>query len=599
MNPEQLNQNNPESANDFVTQADTGVLGPVKTENLNPPEQKEGAEQQIKYSKTVVYFEDLLKGGDKELAKLREEKKGETDKKKVEKLNDSIVKIKRAYTGAVSFLKREDTKAAKKIIEEQIAQKKEEVKNAEDLEKDSSYQKLKELLAELEQKEAIQPKPTEQQKKADSAQEYRPQPPVSETTKTRPVVTGDLEKAETVAIVSPLEVTQEIKKPENEPKTESAKAEPKPEVKKPPLESWNELVAKQKEIIEKISTGGLGKQDGEKQKKEISWAMIKAGCEVTGKIFEKESVEIEAEKERQWVLSLQAQIGSPVEPKEAEKRYKEGEEKRLANDKDALSAGYDTIIIGSKLTDEQKRAVIKQGEISIGKRVILEKEDVAMCIRAGLDINNIKRGFLGLSNKITVKHTDKAIGEQTFQDINSLNRFIAEKKREYIKEQAGTASAERKKMIIEQSIEQNVLDTKIKEIYNSFPKISEGSKKTIEAFNGKVETQEQMIDALKMLQAEEDRYRKLAKKIDTGKRSKSKAKAFKALEVGRKKHQNIAKAMVELAETISGRNIYSEADKKVEKDFPNIKAVEKKRFAGQAVQAIIKEILEKNKSKAG
>ena len=64
------------------------------------------------------------------------------------------------------------------------------------------------------------------------------------------------------------------------------------------------------------------------------------------------------------------------------------------------------------------------GEISLGNplnALILNKEDVAILTQAGFNVNEMKRGWLGFSSKIS-------FGKTEFVDLQGLNNFIFSEK---------------------------------------------------------------------------------------------------------------------------------------------------------------------------
>src|SRR3989344_1033996 len=370
--------------------------------------------------------------------------------------------------------------------------------------------------------DATPPEGTEKNATGDPKMDINPPPPIFITQEATaqsslnldfdPIVIGAGETVDQrfgeTQIVSKPEVTGV---PSGEPIPDAiANLEPEKEMESP-VEKWNELIASQKEIIRKILDGELSKEDGEKQKKELSREIIKQGCAITGEDIKTAEDDIKSREDAQWQTSVLSQFPN-----------------------------FNGDINGYKAWQERSFAIDK-------------------------------------------KH---------FDNINQLNNFIAEEKEKYIKKEFEEKYNERKKSDIDQFIEQYVLDQKINELYDGFPKISEESKKVIDTFGGKLETPEQMLKTLGILQNEENRYRELASKIDAAKRPASKQKALKALETRREEHKKLAKAMMELASRISGRDIRSEAEEKVKKDFPGIEESKKKRLIGNAIYKIIEEIAE-------
>lgn len=388
------------------------------------------------------------------------------------------------------------------------------------------------------------------------------------------------------------EETKVVKKENVPAETAPVAPEAKPEVKpENPIAKWNELNARKTEIIKELSKD-LTKEDRKKlqnEMKEVSQDMIKRGCIISGGDIKAEEEQIKKRKEIEWLRYVQTQGG--------EARVKVLEQQMLLNDRKAIAAKYEAIINNlalSGLSDEQKKALLnpEKGELGIGGRIILNKEDVAICLWAGLDVAKMKRSWLGLGASFT-------LGGKKFDDISQLNQFIAQKKEEYIAneylaKESGPKFEERKQEIIEQSIEQVVLDRELKELHDSFPvmEISEGSKDLIKKLGGNFDNLEHMQDALGILQNGEERYRELAEKIDAAKRPASKQKALKALKKWREKHKLLAKAMIELASVILKKDIYEKARQEAEEGFLNLEDSEKKQRIGKAIYVIIKEMAE-------
>ncbi|KKQ21281.1 MAG: hypothetical protein US35_C0027G0012 [Parcubacteria group bacterium GW2011_GWA2_37_10] len=443
--------------------------------------------------------------------------------------------------------------------------------------------------------DATPPEGTEKNATGDPKMDINPPPPIFITQEATaqsslnldfdPIVIGAGETVDQrfgeTQIVSKPEVTGV---PSGEPIPDAiANLEPEKEMESP-VEKWNELIASQKEIIRKILDGELSKEDGEKQKKELSREIIKQGCAITGEDIKTAEDDIKSREDAQWQTSVLSQFPNFNGDING---YKAWQERSFANDKNVVLEWCKGVINGqNNLSPEQRTSLLEKGEIGIGKRIVLEKEDAAVLIKAGIDITKMERGgWFGLG-------VDFTIDKKHFDNINQLNNFIAEEKEKYIKKEFEEKYNERKKSDIDQFIEQYVLDQKINELYDGFPKISEESKKVIDTFGGKLETPEQMLKTLGILQNEENRYRELASKIDAAKRPASKQKALKAIETRREEHKKLAKAMMELASRISGRDIRSEAEEKVKKDFPGIEESKKKRLIGNAIYKIIEEIAE-------
>ncbi len=315
------------------------------------------------------------------------------------------------------------------------------------------------------------------------------------------------EAPETIAATAPESETvaaDALVIPVPERKPIQADTEIKPEAEKTPMEKWDGLIAKQKEIIEKISRGELSKEDGENQKKAVSWEIIKQGCKITGEDFEKAMQDIRDAAEHQFLKSIKAQFKDPGKPEMTDeaalKKYQEGEEKRfIAEGAPVWCKG---IINGeNNLSPEQRKSLLEKGEIGIGGRITLEKEDAAVLIKLGLDITKIKRGGLfGLGANFTIGDETK---KEHFENINELNNYIAEKKQEFFKEEAEKNAKTGKEEIISTAIEQYVLDQKIKELHDNFPVQKESppefSENPNETASLKIESPDERLDKLNQL----------------------------------------------------------------------------------------------------
>lgn len=445
-------------------------------------------------------------------------------------------------------------------------------------------EKLKEKIEALESKS----KPAEKPAKADSAE------PIKEEHTTEYVAQGNLDLDFDPIIVGAGETVDQKFGETQIVSTSDAVVNFEPEK---PIDKWNELVANQKEIIKKISTGELSKEDGERQKKEASWEIIKQGCEITGENFEAAQADIKTREEDQWQTSILSQFPNFSGDINA---YKEWQGRIFANDKKAVATWCEGVIRGqNNLSSEQKTSLLEKGEIGIGSRIVLEKEDAAVLLKSGIDITKAKRK-VGKWYKLWYPWgttVDFTIGEKHFDNINHLNNFIAEEKERHIKEEFEKKYNDRKKEDTDRSIEQYVLEQKAKELHDSFPKqeISEESKKLTEYFGGGLENEEQKKKTLEIFQNQEEECRKLAKKleekIDNPKHAKTKEATTKRLEALLGKHKALARAMIELAGSILGEDIREKAREKVEGDESQKNAPNKSQLIGKAVYEIIKNIV--------
>jgi hypothetical protein len=220
----------------------------------------------------------------------------------------------------------------------------------------------------------------------------------------------------------------------------------------------NDLVAEKKDIETKLSgeTTPEERKELEHQKKEKSLEIIKQECEVLGRDFDKdEKPKLEAKKQSEWERSIIAKFGS-------QEKYKAWEQSHIANNPEALNKRYNDIISGSELlTTKQIERLTKDKEITGAGLINIEfnKEDVAVCLAAGIDITKARFNNFGFSKKIT-------LGDKEFGNINELKDFLVEKKGEYIAKEAEKRSEQRRVLTVDK-FEQTILDGEINELGKS------------------------------------------------------------------------------------------------------------------------------------
>ncbi len=66
------------------------------------------------------------------------------------------------------------------------------------------------------------------------------------------------------------------------------------------VRQWENLLAQREELTKKISSGEITKEEGEKQQRELSWETFRQGCSVLGKEFSKEREAVNKEEAEQW-----------------------------------------------------------------------------------------------------------------------------------------------------------------------------------------------------------------------------------------------------------------------------------------------------------
>ena len=219
---------------------------------------------------------------------------------------------------------------------------------------------------------------------------------------------------------------------------------------------------------------GLSKEEKKKlleNKKEITKKIIRQQCKVLGINFEDVSKEINDEEQRQLKIAFNASYGTDkVGTQEAQETL------MLVKNPKLLDNRYDAILNSnpSFLNDKQKEMLCDPrkngtGEISLGNplnALILNKEDVAILTQAGFNVNEMKRGWLGFSSKIS-------FGKTEFVDLQGLNNFIFSEKKKYIIEEAKKRLELRKQKTIDENIEQNVLDIEVAKLSKEIENIKE------------------------------------------------------------------------------------------------------------------------------
>ena len=194
------------------------------------------------------------------------------------------------------------------------------------------------------------------------------------------------------------------------------------------------------------------------EKRAISDAIIEVASERDGRDIKED---LKVEEQRQFEITL-ASMGKTEE-----------DHKRAVRDK-----YYNEIIQSSSLPEEQKKEIIKSGEMIVGpfyRQIILGREDVATCIMAGVDPLKIKHaGFLGLSKKIRgifIKNEKGEEEEKEAADINKFNEYlITTTGRAIMEKEIKQRIEQRKKQIIEETeIAYFARERIVQKILNSLP----------------------------------------------------------------------------------------------------------------------------------
>jgi hypothetical protein len=140
---------------------------------------------------------------------------------------------------------------------------------------------------------------------------------------------------------------------------------------------------------------------------------------------------------------------------------------------------YDEIIKGSNLSEKQKKEISEHGSIIVSswpKTIELEKGDVAVALKMGIDINTIRgpRWWNPFSRKVQV-------GNKVFDNIGKLNEHFLQGKADKINGEIVDRVGIRKREIIEKSSDP-IIDDKIQKLMKSLfgPKETPNQEKSVE-----------------------------------------------------------------------------------------------------------------------
>ena len=350
--------------------------------------------------------------------------------------------------------------------------------------------------------------------------------------------TQGVAESETVAISSDVEPTQ-IKPeapviPVPERKPVQADTETKPEAETPPEFNEFSFIS---ESTKGLVDGLLGKkiEAGETPKILLGLNEKKKKIEAQLSVETDENIKKELLAKKRTICEGIIEIASERDGKDIREEIKGEEQKQLEisiaasgfksmenYERTMRDRYYNEIILGSNLSGEQRKALIKDGEIVVSNwpsSIILGKEEVATCIRMGTDVFKTKRaGFLpGFSKKIVTidKIIDKKTGKEGrgpvgYKDIGGFERRLkTSPERASMEEEIKQKIEQRKKEIIDKGITDFVLNKKVSEIVapleeeeankkweSSAPEFSENPDETASL---KIETPEDQLEKLNQL----------------------------------------------------------------------------------------------------
>lgn len=247
------------------------------------------------------------------------------------------------------------------------------------------------------------------------------------------------------------EVLREQKEREKAKRAEESKAAKEhrePEAQKqepPPREAIKSLFAEKREIESRLSKSEdkAEKEKLQKEKQGLSARIIEQASNLDE--FKDIKNQIEQEQEREWEKGIAA---SGYKNMDNYKRWHE-------------NLYYDQAIKGSNLSQEQKEAILRNGSIIVSnwpKTIELEKEDVVVALKMGMDISQIKgdKWWNPFSRKIQA-------GDKIFDNVEQFNNYLKKGKAEKIDSEISERMQQRKQEIIEKS-SGPIIDNKIRKI---------------------------------------------------------------------------------------------------------------------------------------
>jgi len=331
-------------------------------------------------------------------------------------------------------------------------------------------------------------------------------------------------------------------------------AEPeKKEIEEPPniLKGLNE---EKKKLEAQISseTDENVKKELLKQKRGLCLEILQTAGIGTGKNIEEE---IKQEEQRQLGISIAASGFKSME------NYEKTMRDRYFNE----------IILASNLSGEQRKALAKDGKLAINKHVILSKEEVAACIRMGIDVLKTKKAVFSKKIKTVIKNE-----KYEDNDLDSFKKSIeASQEMAAINEEARQKIEQRKNEIIDKGITDFVLNKKVLEITDPLEEKEsvEFSENPEEARSLKIETPEDQLKNLESLRTSWDQANIISTALKENKKvtlpdgevlDPNNEENRKLLEDAK---NSLSDEIINIAGKISGRNLRKEAAAAVNYDL--------------------------------
>jgi len=235
----------------------------------------------------------------------------------------------------------------------------------------------------------------------------------------------------------------EVKK--EEPILEKPESEEQKDQEKTHQNSIKFLFGQKKEVEIKLSKteGRAEKEELLQEKRELAQKILAEARQIPQ--FKDIEFEIQREQEKQWEQSIAASGYKSMD------NYVKWHE----------NIYYDEVIKGSNLSEKQKKEISEHGSIIVSswpKTIELDKGDVAVALKMGIDINTIKgpQWWNLFSKKIQV-------GDKVFENIGKLNEHLVQGKADKINGEIANRVGVRKREIIEKSSDP-IIDNKIQKL---------------------------------------------------------------------------------------------------------------------------------------
>lgn len=263
----------------------------------------------------------------------------------------------------------------------------------------------------------------------------------------------------------PAEKEKEAKPETEKPQTRLVEKQREEEFKKEqsPQEAIKSLFELKKETEAKLSKAEdkAEKEELLGKKRELAQKILTEARQIPQ--FKDIEFEIQREQEKQWEQGIAASGYKSMD------NYVKWHE----------NIYYDEIIKGSNLSEKQKKEISEHGSIIVSswpKTIELEKGDVAVALKMGIDINTIRgpRWWNPFSRKVQV-------GNKVFDNIGKLNEHFLQGKADKINGEIVDRVGVRKREIIEKSSDP-IIDDKIQKLMKSLfgPKEAPNQEKSVE-----------------------------------------------------------------------------------------------------------------------